>query len=242
MPFYRIVVCAVLALDLNSRIESDKDFLQPLATKLERKDMAYSTEQVKRILVSAAQKYNVDPKIVLAIAQHESGFRPGVNNAGLNKNGTTDWGLMQLNDITLKTYGLTPEQALDPVTNAEYGVRLLKSNLDRFGGDVDKAIWGYAAGPGNVKGTPPAAVVNYQNYVRNYKADPNIWNAPIDAPVEAGGGGGGGEDGSGGGGWENGSPSIPDAGNPVSFDLAGEDTGLVVLAVLGVVGIWIATS
>lgn len=34
----------------------------------------------------------------VAVAVCESSLRPGVNNAGKNVNGTTDWGLFQLND------------------------------------------------------------------------------------------------------------------------------------------------
>jgi murein DD-endopeptidase MepM/ murein hydrolase activator NlpD len=37
--------------------------------------------------------------LMAKIALRESGGRPGINNRGLNKNGTVDWGLFQVNDI-----------------------------------------------------------------------------------------------------------------------------------------------
>lgn len=207
--------------------------------------MAYTKGQLENIVIGAANKYGVPPQIALAIAQHESGFRPEVNNAGLNKNGSTDWGLMQLNDITLKTYGITREQALDPVVNAEYAMKLLKSNLDRFGGDVDKAIWGYAAGPGNVKGTPPAAITNYQSFVKNYKPSANTgYEAyatvfPSQGGDWEGGGGGGGS-------------ALPEPGSEFSVvDGEGWDSSLIfgldmedpaTMAAIGLlaVGAWLA--
>jgi soluble lytic murein transglycosylase-like protein len=37
-----------------------------------------------------------------------------------------------------------------PVQNADGATRLLRQLLDRYGGDTQRALWAYNAGPGNV--------------------------------------------------------------------------------------------
>ncbi len=217
--------------------------------------MAYTRGQLENIVIAAANKYGVPPQIGLAIAQHESGWNPAINNAGLNakvsggKNTTTDWGLMQLNDLVLQTYGITKEQALDPVTNADAAMRLFKSNLDRFGGDVDKAVWAYAAGPGNVKGTPPSSITSYQAYVKDYKPSSSTGydsyaNAfPSDTPgwepSGSSGGGGGAVEPSGGSGGADGDWEGSD-GPMFSMAIDFEDPATMAVLALLAIGAWVA--
>jgi soluble lytic murein transglycosylase-like protein len=54
----------------------------------------------------------------------------------------------------------------DPLANLEGGARYLRAQLDRFGGDVEKALAAYNAGPGRVEsagGVP--AIRETQAYV-----------------------------------------------------------------------------
>jgi hypothetical protein len=124
--------------------------------------------EVQQLVVAKATQYGVDPRIALGIAAHESGFNDqAVNRA--NPNGTVDWGVMQLNDTTVKTMGVS--NPLDPVQNVDAGVRLLASLLNRYSGDERLALWAYASGPGNVgpTKTPNTIAQNFITYVENYQ-------------------------------------------------------------------------
>lgn len=106
---------------------------------------------------SAAQKYHVDPKLVSAVAEVESGGRQdAVSDAGAV-------GVMQLMPDTAAGLGVNP---YDMESNVEGGAKYLSELLDTFGGDVRKAVAAYNAGPSAVKaygGVPPYAET--QNYV-----------------------------------------------------------------------------
>lgn len=122
--------------------------------------------QIQQMIVASAQQYGVAPNIALGVASHESGFNPTAVNH--NPNGTTDWGVMQLNDTTVQTMGVS--EPLDPAQNIDAGVRLLANLLAKYGGDVYSALWAYASGSGNVgpDKTPNAIARNFIAYVTNY--------------------------------------------------------------------------
>ena len=56
-------------------------------------------------------------------------------------------GLAQLMPGTARELGVNAD---DPFANLEGGARYLRAQLDRFGGDVEKALAAYNAGPGRV--------------------------------------------------------------------------------------------
>jgi soluble lytic murein transglycosylase-like protein len=49
---------------------------------------------------------------------------------------------------TAQDLGVDPD---DPMANLEGGARYLRAQLDRFGGDIEKALAAYNAGPGRVE-------------------------------------------------------------------------------------------
>jgi len=64
---------------------------------------------------------------------------------------------------TAQGLGVNPD---DPMANLEGGARYLREQLDRFGGDLEKALAAYNAGPGRVQqagGVPP--IRETQTYV-----------------------------------------------------------------------------
>ena len=98
---------------------------------------------------SAAQQYNLDPRLVAAVAEVESGFnQDAVSGAGAV-------GVMQLMPNTADALGVNP---YDAEQNIEGGAHYIRQMLDAFGGDLRKAIAAYNAGPQAVRdygGVPP---------------------------------------------------------------------------------------
>jgi hypothetical protein len=62
--------------------------------------------------------------LLTRIVMHESAGNPMAIN--LNKNGTTDYGLAQINSSNLGWLGQTPETILDPCTNIAAEARILR--------------------------------------------------------------------------------------------------------------------
>jgi soluble lytic murein transglycosylase-like protein len=71
--------------------------------------------------------HGADPRLINAIALHESGGRPEAVSPP-NRNGTIDIGLMQINSANLARFGLTPQTALDPCRSADAAVRHLTAD------------------------------------------------------------------------------------------------------------------
>lgn len=114
-------------------------------------------ESLSSLITNAAKKYQVDPKLVSAVAEVESGGRQEATSAA----GAV--GVMQLMPDTAASLGVNP---YDKRENVEGGAKYLREMLDLFGGDVKKAVAAYNAGPAAVKnygGVPPYKET--QNYV-----------------------------------------------------------------------------
>ena len=119
----------------------------------------YANPQLTHMIHEAAAKYAVDPKLVSAVAEVESGGNQNaVSSAGAI-------GVMQLMPDTAAELGVNP---YDMKSNVEGGAKYLREMLDTFDGDVKKAVAAYNAGPNAVKAygdVPPYAQT--QNYVTN---------------------------------------------------------------------------
>ena len=125
----------------------------------------YSTNQIRQMVIASAVRQGVDPNLALAVATHESSLNPNAVNH--NTNGTTDWGVMQLNDTTVQTLGVV--NPTDPQQNIDAGVGLLAHYDQVYNGDQSKILWAYAAGPGSVqRGSMPSSVQSYIGWVDNW--------------------------------------------------------------------------
>jgi hypothetical protein len=108
-------------------------------------------------LVSVAEQVGLSPQLLAALVWRESGWRA---NARSLKGA---FGLAQLMPNTARALAVDPR---DPVANLSGGARYLRAQLDRFGGDVEKALAAYNAGPDRVaraRGVP--AIAETQAYV-----------------------------------------------------------------------------
>ncbi len=88
-----------------------------------------------------AQRFDLSPSLLEAVVWQESRWRENaVSHAGAR-------GLAQLMPGTAEYLGVDPD---DPMQNLEGGARYLREQLDRFDGDLEKALAAYNAGPGRV--------------------------------------------------------------------------------------------
>ena len=109
-----------------------------------------------------AAKYDVSPQLLEALVWQESRWR---TNA-LSPVGAR--GLAQLMPGTARQMGVNPH---DPSANLEGGARYLRMQLDAFGGDLEKALAAYNAGPARVqKANGIPRIRETQNYVASIMA------------------------------------------------------------------------
>ena len=80
----------------------------------------------------AGKLYGVNPSLLQSIARVESGLNPKAIN--INKNGSEDLGLMQINSEWIEKMQLSREELLsNPCYNVTMGARILKECIDRWG-------------------------------------------------------------------------------------------------------------
>lgn len=111
-----------------------------------------STSQIQAWITQYANQYGVNPALALAIAQQESGFNASAVSA-TNSNGTTDYGVMQINSSNLASLGLTPTTALNPQQNIQAAMQLLSTYTQQYGGDPAQIAAAYNGGPGASQNT-----------------------------------------------------------------------------------------
>jgi len=113
--------------------------------------------QFEAMLKQAATAANISPVLLSALVWQESRWNPqAVSPKGA-------MGLAQLMPATARDLGVNPS---DPMQNLIGGARYLRSLLDQFNGDLEKALAAYNAGPGRVSragGVP--AIAETRNYV-----------------------------------------------------------------------------
>ncbi|HEY2554185.1 MAG TPA: lytic transglycosylase domain-containing protein [Candidatus Cybelea sp.] len=132
---------------------------QPAQTPVDASAAARTSRgEIGRIVAAAAARRNLDPALVDAVIENESGFdERAVSSAGAQ-------GLMQLMPETAA--GLGVRDPYDARQNVDGGTRYLRSLLDRFG-SISLALAAYNAGPNAVErfgGVPPYAQT--REYVR----------------------------------------------------------------------------
>ena len=89
-----------------------------------------------------AARFDLSPSLIEALVWQESRW----NSAAVSPKGAR--GLSQLMPGTARYLGVNPD---DPLANLEGGARYLREQLDRFDGDLERALAAYNAGPGRVE-------------------------------------------------------------------------------------------
>lgn len=93
-------------------------------------------------IAELSARFDLSPALMEALVWQESRWQENaVSPVGAQ-------GLAQLMPGTARYLGVDPR---DPFANLEGGARYLREQLDRFGGDLEKALAAYNAGPGRVE-------------------------------------------------------------------------------------------
>lgn len=93
-------------------------------------------------IAELSQRFDLSPSLLEALVWQESRW----NESAVSPVGAQ--GLAQLMPGTARYLGVDPR---DPYANLEGGARYLREQLDRFDGDLEKALAAYNAGPGRVE-------------------------------------------------------------------------------------------
>jgi len=122
-----------------------------------------ASADVEGIIQKYAAQHGMEPALVRAVIKTESDGNPRcVSRAGA-------MGLMQLMPANVREAGIT--DPFDPEQNIAAGTKQLADLMAQYHGNLDLALAGYNAGPGNVHkygGVPP--FVETQNYIRRVRA------------------------------------------------------------------------
>jgi soluble lytic murein transglycosylase len=138
--------------------------------------VAVPDADLEPLITRRAQEQNLDPKLVRALIQAESGY----NVRALSNKGAI--GLMQLMPATASL--LNVRNPYDADENLRGGTTYLRQLIDRFAGRLELAVAAYNAGPGAVtrhRGVPPYQET--REYVRRVLAlyrdgDPHVTAGP----------------------------------------------------------------
>ena len=157
--------------DAKAKVESESEFI-PL-------DIPQSGDcDLDLIIFHAGEHAGVDPRLIHAVIQQESRYKPAATSSVGAK------GLMQLMPDTGKRFHCT--DLSDEKCNVEAGTKYLAWLLKRFNGDVSLTLAAYNAGEGAVdkyKGIPPYQET--ENYVKKIVANYGKTYHPIVSPEEA---------------------------------------------------------
>ena len=95
----------------------------------------YQKEEVDSCIQTASSKYRISKRLLLALAYVESSGNSKAISS-INKNGSFDMGLMQINSEWLPklfNMGILQDDLMNPCTSAEVAGWILAQNIQKFG-------------------------------------------------------------------------------------------------------------
>ena len=114
-------------------------------------------QKFEPLVEEAGQKYGVEPSLIKAIIETESGGNPrAVSPAGAQ-------GLMQMMPGTAAELGV--QDPFNPAENIMAGTRYFRQLLDRYQGSTRLALAAYNWGMGNLENHPGALPKETKNYI-----------------------------------------------------------------------------
>lgn len=111
------------------------EFMQSVNSKLSKDEAMYYV----KLINESCEKYDIDKLWFISMMWVESNFDTNCEYKGAN-------GLMQIMTSTGRSLGLTKEQLYVPEHSIEFGAEYLKGNVDRYDGDIKKAVSAYNQG------------------------------------------------------------------------------------------------
>jgi soluble lytic murein transglycosylase-like protein len=121
--------------------------------------------QIAPLIESAATQNKIPIQLLAALLNQESQFNP---NVIAGPTGNQDRGIAQINEQAFPNVSLS--QALDPNFAIPFAAKLLRQNINSFGGDMNRGVAAYNVGPGGAAVNGPAAFgggATGQNYLDN---------------------------------------------------------------------------
>jgi len=141
-PMQRVEMAAVLSDTPLAEVPEQATALVPEGAVADTREHSAAVPQAYAAhIAELAQRFDLSPALLEAVVWQESRWREdAVSPAGAR-------GLAQLMPGTASYLGVDAD---DPLANLEGGARYLREQLDRFDGDLEKALAAYNAGPGRV--------------------------------------------------------------------------------------------
>jgi len=112
-----------------------------VSTRAETTLQPGETPEIRRLINTYADAYDVPRPLLHKVVQRESDYRPGARNGPY-------YGMMQILPETARGIGFRGRNAdlLDPATNLKWGVKYLRGAWMVSDGDMDEAVMWYARG------------------------------------------------------------------------------------------------
>lgn len=121
--------------------------------------------EITEAILRAALENEVPITIAFGLAWSESRFDSKAKNGIHNNNGTSDWGLFQLNDGYRRNWCM--EDFFNPYKNADEAMEHLSSLMDRHGDNIVICLAAYNAGSRGIKrGIGYSTLVHVNNILK----------------------------------------------------------------------------
>jgi len=122
---------------------AESEYNRGLVNYIMRYNESYTENKAQELVfmfLHAAKTYNIDEKVLMAVAHKESTFNPKC------KSRSGALGIMQVMPSTGARYGLGPAQLLDPEISINFGAMYLSERIEAYNGDLIKGFSAYNQG------------------------------------------------------------------------------------------------